>query len=69
VRSPDPGFPPHRTASDIENWDLVSSGIIPDEVTDKNPREWTKQALITSEEATEVYMVEVVAKLHYYKQQ
>jgi hypothetical protein len=32
-----------------------------DEISDKHPREWTKQALITLEEATEAYMVEVTA--------
>jgi len=32
-----------------------------DEFSDKNPRQWTKQALATLEDATEVYMVEVMA--------
>jgi len=33
-------------------------------ILDKGPREWNKQALITLEEATEVYMIEVVAESH-----
>ena len=32
-----------------------------DKFPDKRPREWTKQALMTLEEATESYMVEVIA--------
>jgi len=39
-------------------------GIFTDEFPDKIPHEWTKQALNTLEEATEVYMVEVTAKFH-----
>jgi len=35
-----------------------------DEFPDKNPQEWTNQALLTSEEATDVYMVEVIAESH-----
>ena len=42
----------------------VSSGIFADEFPDKHPHEWTKQALITLEEATEGYMVEVTAEFH-----
>ena len=44
---------------------MVSSGIFADEFPDKNPREWTKQGLITLEEATEAYMVEVIAASHF----
>jgi histone H3/H4 len=32
------------------------------EFRDKGPREWIKQALQTLEEATELYMVEVIAE-------
>jgi len=52
------------TVREIEHHDVVSLGIIADEFPDKHPREWTKQALITLEEATEAYMVEVTAKFH-----
>ena len=45
-----------RTVRKIEHHDVVSSGIFADEFPDKHPREWTKQALITSEEAKEAYM-------------
>jgi len=53
-----------RTVSEMEHHDVVSSGIFADEFPDNHPREWTKQALITSEEATEMYMVEVTAEFH-----
>ena len=53
-----------RTVREIEHHDVVSSGIFADEFPDKRPHEWTKQALITLEEATEAYMVEVTAKFH-----
>jgi hypothetical protein len=49
-----------RTVHKIEHHDIVSSGIIPDELSEKYPREWTKQALKTLEEAMESYMVEVI---------
>jgi len=48
----------------MEHYHVVSSGIFADEFPDKYPREWTKQALITLEEATEAYMVEVLAEFH-----
>jgi len=53
------------TVCEIEHHDVVSSGIFADEFPDKSPREWTKLALITLEEATEAYMVEVTAKFHH----
>ena len=53
-----------RTVREIEHHDAVSSRIFADEFPDKHPREWTKQALITLDEATEAYMVEVTAKSH-----
>jgi hypothetical protein len=42
----------------------MSSGIFADEFPDKRHREWTKQALITLQKATEAYMVEVSAEYH-----
>jgi Zn-finger protein len=51
-----------RTVHEIEHHDVVSLGILVDEFRDKGPREWTKQALKTLEEATELYMVEVIAE-------
>jgi len=51
-----------RSVREMEHHDVVSSGIPADEIIDKNPREWTKQALTTLEDATEVYMVQVMAK-------
>jgi len=51
-----------HTVREIEHHDVVSSGILADEFPDKHPREWTKQALITLEEATEAYIVEVTPK-------
>jgi len=51
-----------RTVREIEHNDAVSSGIFVDEFPDKRPREWTKQALITLEEATEAYMGVVTAE-------
>jgi len=52
------------TGREIEHHDVVSSGIFADEFPDKRPCEWTKQALITWEEATVAYMVEVTAEFH-----
>jgi len=49
---------------EIEHHDVVSCGTCADEFPDKRPREWTKQALFTLEEATEAYMVEVTAEFH-----
>jgi len=48
----------------MEHHDVVSSEMFLDEFPDKHPREWTKQALITPEEAIEAYMVEVTAEFH-----
>jgi hypothetical protein len=48
---------------------VVRSGILADEFRDKRRREWTKQALMTLEEATESYMVEVIAEALFSKQQ
>ena len=51
-----------RTVHEIECHDVVSLAIVRDKVSDKLPREWTKQALTTLEDATEAYMVAVIAK-------
>jgi hypothetical protein len=48
----------------MEHDDVVSSGIFADEFSTKHPRGWAKQTLITLEEATEAYMVEVSAEFH-----
>jgi hypothetical protein len=53
-----------RKVREIEHHDVVSSGSFADELPDKRPREWTNQTLITLEEATEAYMVEVTAEFH-----
>jgi len=51
-----------HTVSAMEHHDVVSSGIFAHEFHEKGPWEWTKQALMTLEEATESYIVEVIAK-------
>jgi len=53
-----------RNVREMEHHDVVSSGSFADEFPDKRPSEWTKQTLITLEEATEAYMVEVTAEFH-----
>jgi len=58
----DKGIHPHSPL--IEHHDVVSSGIFSDKFAEKHPREWTKQALSTLEDATEAYMVEVTAEFH-----
>jgi len=50
------------TVREIEHHHIVSSGIFADIFCDKGPWEWTKQTLKTLEEATESYMVEVIAE-------
>jgi len=50
------------TVREIELPDVVICGIFTDEFLYENPREWTEQALITLEHATEAYMVEVIAE-------
>jgi len=58
-----------RTVREIERHDAVSSGIVVDQVGEKRPRELTNKGLNTLEEATEAYMVEVIADSHFQKQQ
>ena len=50
------------TVREIEHQDVVSSGLVIEELSDNNPWEWTKQASTTLEEATEMYKVEVQAE-------
>jgi len=58
-----------RTVWEIEHHDVVSSGIFAGEFGDKRPWEWTKKASNIVAEATEAYMVEVIADFHFQKQQ
>jgi histone H3/H4 len=51
-----------RMVREIEQHDVISSGIFGDEFRDKGHREWTKQALKSLEEATESYMVQVISE-------
>jgi hypothetical protein len=46
----------------MEHHDVICPGISADECGDKRLQKWTKQDLIKLEEATEVYMVEVIAE-------
>jgi len=57
------------TVHEMEPHDEVSSGNFADEFVEKHPREWMKQAIIALEEATEAYMVKVIAASHCLKQQ
>ena len=57
------------TVREIEHHNVASSGIVADEFPEKHPQERTKQALITLEEATEAYIVDVIAASHCLKQQ
>jgi len=50
-----------RTVREMEHHDVISSAMFADKFSDTNPHVWMKQALITLEEATETYMVEVIA--------
>jgi len=53
-----------RTVRTINHYDVVSFAIFSDKFPDKHPHEWTKGGLITLEEATEAYIVEVIAVSH-----
>jgi len=57
------------TVCENEHHEVVSCGIFADEYPDKQPPDCMKQAWITSHEATEGYMVEVIAASHRLKQQ
>jgi hypothetical protein len=49
----------------IEHHDVVMSGIIVDEFSDKHPHGWKNQLWITLEEATEAYLDDIIAESHY----
>jgi len=51
-----------RTVREVEQHDVVNSVIFVDKLDAKGPWEWTKHALKALEEATEWYMVEVIAE-------
>jgi len=51
-----------HTIRNFEHHDVVSSGIVAYEFSDKNPREWTKEAATTLEDATEECMIEVLTE-------
>jgi hypothetical protein len=51
-----------RPVREIELDEVIICGIFADEFRDNGPREWTKEALKTLEEATESYMAEVIAE-------
>jgi len=53
------------TVCEIEHGDVVSSGILAEELHDKRALQWTKPASNTLEKATESYMVEVIAECHF----
>jgi hypothetical protein len=52
------------TVHKIEYHDVASCGIYAADFPDEHLCEWTKQAVITLEEAIEAYMVEVTAEFH-----
>jgi len=54
-----------HTFREIEHDAVVRSGIFADKVHDKRPRGWMKKALNTLQDATEAYMVEVIADSHF----
>ena len=51
-----------RTVRKIEYYDVISSGIFADKLRHIGPREWAKQAVLTLEEATELYIIMVIAE-------
>jgi len=53
------------TVCEIKRYDDVSSGIFANEFHEKRPREWTNNDPVSLEEATEVYMVQVLAEFHF----
>jgi len=57
-----------RIVCEIEYHDVVWSGIFADKFRDKGPRKWTNQVFKTLGEATESYMVEVIAESSLWKQ-
>jgi len=61
--------PSVHTVSKNEHHEVVSSRMNTNQFRDKCLRDWTKKAVITLKEATEAYMVEVIAASQYLKQQ
>jgi len=53
-----------RTVGEIKHHDVGSSVILAYEFPENHPHKWTKKALITLAEATEAYVVEVLAASH-----
>ena len=51
-----------RTVHEIEQHEVISSGIFTERFSDRNSWERTKRAITTLEDATEAYMVEVMAE-------
>jgi len=51
-----------RTVREIDHPHGVSCGMFSHNFSDKNPREWTKEALTTLDCAPAAYMVEVLAE-------
>jgi len=54
-----------RTVRKVEHDDVARSGIFADEFPETSPGSRSKQALKTLEEATESYMVELIAESHF----
>ena len=53
------------TYREIEHYDVAFSGIFAYEFCNKGPQEWMKQDSKTLAEATESYIVEVIAESHF----
>jgi len=53
-----------HTVSEIKHHDVVFSGSFMDQFPEKHPRECMKQGLIPVAEATEAYIVKVIAAAH-----
>jgi hypothetical protein len=53
-----------RTVRKIEHHDVVGAGIFAYQLRNKDSHVWTKHALITLQESTEAYIVQVAAKCH-----
>lgn len=57
------------TVRQLEHHDVIHSGFLDNGFRYQHPQEWTRYTLITSEEATDAYMVEVVVDSPCNKQQ
>jgi len=58
-----------RTFREINQSDVVSSGMFGDESSDQHPREWMKLVSICLEQVTAASMVAVLAQFYFLKQQ